>query len=104
MTTVKHVHLNNTDVCAFSPVLAGGYLESSISSLDTTFPEERDDFTDEYEYFSDSDLDDEEYSEDDKTSGMYRENVNYVKIDGPASTLTVGVSVFLLIKLLVAHT
>lgn len=47
-----------------SLVLAGAYRENTISSLDAAFPEEREDFTDGYEYLSDSDLDEEEYLAD----------------------------------------
>ena len=42
------------------PVLAGGYKEATISALDGPLPEGGSMTGDEYDYFSDSDLDDEE--------------------------------------------
>ncbi|KAJ3558090.1 hypothetical protein NM688_g1119 [Phlebia brevispora] len=44
----------------FEGLLAGGYREDAITSLDDPFPKDRPDSTEEYEYYSDSDLDDEE--------------------------------------------
>lgn len=41
-------------------MLAGGYRENTISSLDAPFPEGHSASTDQYEYFSDSDLDEED--------------------------------------------
>ncbi|KAF7790010.1 hypothetical protein EIP86_000958 [Pleurotus ostreatoroseus] len=44
----------------FDKLLSGGFREDKISSLASSFPQDMPDFTNEYEYSSDSDLDDTE--------------------------------------------
>ncbi len=81
MINAECTRLDCTDIFySSSTVLAGGYRESAISSLDAAFPREHDDCTDEYEYFSDSDLDEEEYSADDKT--VATDSDGKQKVDG----------------------
>lgn len=50
---------------SMSPVLSGGFSESSSIrlSIDAPFPEDKAPFTDEYDYDSDSDLDEEEVAD-----------------------------------------
>ena len=60
-------------------MLAGGYKEASISPLDDPFPSDQQSSIDDYEYLSDSDLDDEELSLED--AGLADES-KFVPSDG----------------------
>lgn len=65
------------------PVLTGGYKEAEMVSLDDPFPPHRQSLTEEYEYMSDSDLEDEEEgpsTDDASKEAPIEDNVNALQV------------------------